>query len=392
MITSSSGWAWKETRVPGIDHVYPRAQPVESRACCALSGEFPNLTLESGSSISIPGGYSMRARLIAVLAVVALVAVACSNSGDDKKADTSTTSSTTAPSGGGTTVDQPGVTKDTIRVGGVVSKTNAVNGPYGSAFDGVKAYFDMVNSDRWDLRPQARAGLRARRPDGPEPGAGRGHARPGQRLRGRTDRHDLLVQRGQDRSSTRTSRRSAGTSTTSTPATRTCSGATRAHCATAASPASGPYMAQELHKKKIGVLAYTVSNSSQCAEGIEKSFKKYPSAEVAFLTKSRVVRPDRLQRRGGSDEGRGRRPDHDVHGHDRGAEPRQGDAQAGPQGDAVPAERLRRQAGRGQRRVLRRQLRRRAVRAVRDRSRSRRASSSSTSGWTRRATTRTRSR
>ena len=37
------------------------------------------------------------------------------------------------------------MTEDTIRVGGVVSKTNVLNGPYASAFDGVKAYFDMVN-------------------------------------------------------------------------------------------------------------------------------------------------------------------------------------------------------------------------------------------------------
>jgi ABC-type branched-subunit amino acid transport system substrate-binding protein len=43
-------------------------------------------------------------------------------------------------------VDQPGVTDDTIRVGGVTSTTNAIQGKYGEAYDGVKAYFAMINS------------------------------------------------------------------------------------------------------------------------------------------------------------------------------------------------------------------------------------------------------
>src|SRR5664279_4516229 len=88
----------------------------------------------------------MRARLIVVLAVLTLVAMACSNASSGKSSS-STSSTTAGGSGGGSaTVNQPGVTKDTIRVGGVASVTNALNGPYGSAFDGVKAYFDMVNS------------------------------------------------------------------------------------------------------------------------------------------------------------------------------------------------------------------------------------------------------
>ncbi len=109
-----------------------------------MPGGSANLTLESGRDVSSdPGGYSMRVRIIAVLAVLSLVALGCSNS--DNKADSTTT--TGGGSGGGTAVDQPGVTSDTIRVGGVVSKTNALNGPYASAFDGVKAYFNMVNSE-----------------------------------------------------------------------------------------------------------------------------------------------------------------------------------------------------------------------------------------------------
>ncbi|MFL6242960.1 MAG: hypothetical protein ACJ73V_08045, partial [Acidimicrobiia bacterium] len=45
-------------------------------------------------------------------------------------------------------VDQPGVTQTQINVGGVVSKTNPLGGDYASAFDGVQAYFNMVNASK----------------------------------------------------------------------------------------------------------------------------------------------------------------------------------------------------------------------------------------------------
>src|SRR5215831_12283417 len=45
-------------------------------------------------------------------------------------------------------VNQPGVTPTGINVGGVASKTNPLGGDYASAFDGVQAYFDMVNASK----------------------------------------------------------------------------------------------------------------------------------------------------------------------------------------------------------------------------------------------------
>src|SRR5680860_1470083 len=81
-------------------------------------------------------------RVIALLAVLALAAGACSNA---KEKDSGSGGS---GSGGGSTevIDQPGVTADTIRVGGVASITNPLNAPYGDIFEGVKAYFAMVNA------------------------------------------------------------------------------------------------------------------------------------------------------------------------------------------------------------------------------------------------------
>src|SRR6266567_8658564 len=45
-------------------------------------------------------------------------------------------------------VDQPGVTATQINVGGVVAKTNPLGGDYAASFNGVKAYFDMVNASK----------------------------------------------------------------------------------------------------------------------------------------------------------------------------------------------------------------------------------------------------
>jgi branched-chain amino acid transport system substrate-binding protein len=91
----------------------------------------------------------MRRGLLGVVVVLAVAAVACSNA-----KDTVSSSSTTVQSGGTTAqgnskfpaVNQPGVTADTINVGGVTSKTNPLGGNYADAYLGVQAYFDMVNS------------------------------------------------------------------------------------------------------------------------------------------------------------------------------------------------------------------------------------------------------
>ncbi len=92
-----------------------------------------------------------RVPVLALALAVSLVAAACSNS--DTKA--SGVSSTTAGGSGGADVenpgknvpvDAPGVTDTEIRVGGVASVTNPLGGTYGDAFEGVKAYFDMVNA------------------------------------------------------------------------------------------------------------------------------------------------------------------------------------------------------------------------------------------------------
>jgi ABC-type branched-subunit amino acid transport system substrate-binding protein len=49
-----------------------------------------------------------------------------------------------------------------------------------------------------------------------------------------------------------------------------------------------PFIAEQLDKKKVGVIAYNVENSAKCADGIVESFDKYPTADVVFVSKSKA--------------------------------------------------------------------------------------------------------
>jgi branched-chain amino acid transport system substrate-binding protein len=223
----------------------------------------------------------MRARLIAVLAVLTLVAMACSNS-DDKKSDSTTT---TGGGGASAQVDQPGVTKDTIRVGGVVSKTNILNGPYASTFDGVKAYFDKVNdgggiydrklelvSERDDQMGQNQQQVQALLSQDNVFAA-----LPMATIVSFTGAQDLVDANvptfGWNINTEFTGHENMFGSNY---------GALCLGCV--GSPQ--PFVAKQLGKKRIGVLAYNQASSADCADGIQKSFKQYPTADVVFLTKS----------------------------------------------------------------------------------------------------------
>lgn len=227
----------------------------------------------------------MRVRLIAVLAVLTLVALACSNASDDKKSGNTSTTSTTTASGASSNVDQPGVTADTIRVGGVVSKTNLLNGPYASAFDGVKAYFDMVNSEGgiYDRKLE----LVSERDD--------------QMGQNQEQVEALLAQdnvfavapiatifsfsgsKALVDANVPTFGWNINAEYTGHP---NLFGSNAGALCLGCVGSQQPFVAKQLGKKKIGVLAYNVANSADCADGIQKSFDKYPTADVVFFSKS----------------------------------------------------------------------------------------------------------
>lgn len=89
----------------------------------------------------------MGKRVACGVVVLLLVAAACSNS---KKTTTTERGGGSGGSGGGgkkVAVNAPGVTDTEIRVGGVASVTNPLGGKYADAFAGVNAYFNMINSE-----------------------------------------------------------------------------------------------------------------------------------------------------------------------------------------------------------------------------------------------------
>ena len=87
---------------------------------------------------------TLRMSGIAVLATLTVALTACGNSPD--KSQSSTTEGGSS-SGSQVAVTAPGVTDTEIRVGGVASTTNPLGGLEGDAFNGVQAYFDMINAD-----------------------------------------------------------------------------------------------------------------------------------------------------------------------------------------------------------------------------------------------------
>jgi ABC-type branched-subunit amino acid transport system substrate-binding protein len=218
-------------------------------------------------------------RVVVVACALLLLAAACGNE-----------SSSAGKSGGGddtgtsTTVDQPGVTADTIRVGGVASITNPLNAPYGDIFKGVKAYFAKVKDEGGiygrDLE------VVSERDD-----------QVGNNLRevqGLLAEDDVFAAVGMatifDFVSGSKELEANGIPTfgwniNSDWNKQNLFGNAGALCIGCVG-IELPWLAQELGKKKVGVLAYSVANSKSCAEGVKKSFEENPSAEVGFYSDS----------------------------------------------------------------------------------------------------------
>jgi branched-chain amino acid transport system substrate-binding protein len=233
----------------------------------------------------------MRARWLAVLTVVALAAAACGNSSSGKAKSTSTSSSgstdsTKAPGGGFPAVNEPGVTATEIRVSGVTSTTNPIGGLYGTAFDGVQAYFDMINADGGIY---GRKLVIAKRHDDQL-------ANNRREVQAILDQDNvfavlpvatifsfsgaqLLAQ-----ANIPTYGWGINDEWTGPP---NLFGHVGALCNGGNCPSLFlPYVAQKLGKKRIGVLAYNVANSAACVDGIKASFDKYPTAQVVYSTKA----------------------------------------------------------------------------------------------------------
>ena len=180
-------------------------------------------------------------------------------------------------------VDQPGVTPTEIKVGGVASKTNPLGGKYADAFNGVKAYFDFVNSKGGIYGRDMK--LTSEHDD--QLGNNR------QEVQALLDEDifavlpvSVLLFTGADLLG------EAGIPTFGWNINQEWTGPTNlfgekgSYLDFTGASVGLPYLAKKTGAKKVGVLGYTAEQSTDCVTGIQNSFEKYPQADVVFTDSS----------------------------------------------------------------------------------------------------------
>jgi branched-chain amino acid transport system substrate-binding protein len=216
--------------------------------------------------------------IVAAAATVALVGlVALPSSG----------AATTYPA-----VDQPGVSAKEIKVGGVVTASNDPTGAsLDSAYDGVKAYFASVNAKGGVYG--RKLVLSSKRDDG--------------LANNRNEVQGLLTDDDVFAVLPVAVQLYTGASLLADAKVPTYGwdinaewGSEHAkpgppnfftqigdyHCFKCARPSVETWLPKQLKKHRVGTLAFNVTQSAECATGLENSFKKYPTAKVVFVDKS----------------------------------------------------------------------------------------------------------
>jgi len=187
-------------------------------------------------------------------------------------------------------VNQPGVTQTEINVGGVASKTNPLGGDYAGSFDGVKAYFDMVNSSKDKGIYGRKLNLSVEGDDQVSQNQ--------QEIQRLIDGNvfavlpvsvllftgaDLL---GQSGIPTFGWNINAEWGSEQAPGPQNLFGEKGSYLCFTCPSQLVPWLAQKVKAKKVGVLAYSVPQSADCAKGLQASFDKYPAAKIEFLDTS----------------------------------------------------------------------------------------------------------
>jgi ABC-type branched-subunit amino acid transport system substrate-binding protein len=224
----------------------------------------------------------MRVRTMTVGMALVLIAAACSGSSSGPAKASATTR---APAGGFPPVNQPGVTANEIRVSGLVDATDPTGPGYREAYDGVQAYFDMINSEGGVFGRKLVIGKRhddQLSNDRREATAIVDQDKPFAVLPVATvlfTGADLLAKSGIPTFGWNIQNEWTGPPNFFGEVGALCIGG---NCPNVALP----WVAAQLHKNRIGVLAYSVAQSADCSDGIKASFEKFPSAKVVFLDKS----------------------------------------------------------------------------------------------------------
>jgi branched-chain amino acid transport system substrate-binding protein len=233
-------------------------------------------------------------KAVALVAVIMLLAVACGNSGDDDGVATTDPSTNGPPTTGAdgpdrtegdtdtfVALDEPGVTDDTIRIGGVVAETNPLGGNYEDAFAGTEAYFAMVN-DRGGIYGRTLE-LTSRRDDSVAMNQAEVQA-----LIARDDVFavvpvaTLLFTGAVDLVDAGIPTFGWNIQADWTEGENLFGEKGSFLCLTCPRP-SWPWVARQLGRERVGILGYGQSDQSkECAAGWRNSFETFPTAEVVY--------------------------------------------------------------------------------------------------------------
>jgi ABC-type branched-subunit amino acid transport system substrate-binding protein len=223
-------------------------------------------------------------RALVLFAAVVLIAAACGNASNNSKSETGGGGPGTTASGGdlqkNVPSDQPGVTDTEIRVGGVVSKTNPLGGNYDRAYQGVQAYFEMINERGGIYGRELK--LAAQRDDQLANNQAETQALISQDNVFAVLPIATLLFTGADTLA------SSGVPAFGWNINQEFTGPDNLFgergsyiCFTCGYPTQ-PWLAKQDGRTKVGILAYNVAQSSDCAAGIKASFEKWPTAEVTY--------------------------------------------------------------------------------------------------------------
>jgi branched-chain amino acid transport system substrate-binding protein len=188
-------------------------------------------------------------------------------------------------------VDQPGVTDTEIRVGGVASITNPLGTDHAAAFDGAQAYFDMVNASKGKGIYGRKLRLVSKRDD--QLGNNRSE------VQGLISEDNLFAVLpvssilftgadllGQAGIPTFGWNINAEWGSEQGPGPPNLFGEKGSFLCFTCPSQLLPWFAKQVKAKKVGVLAYQVPQSADCAQGVQASFDKYPSATIEFVDTS----------------------------------------------------------------------------------------------------------
>jgi ABC-type branched-subunit amino acid transport system substrate-binding protein len=239
----------------------------------------------------------LRATALVAATAIALVAAGCGNSKGSVESSNTTEASasgsdgTVAGAGTFPAVNAPGVTPTEIKVGGVASVNNPLGGSYGAAFDGVEAYFDMVNSSGGIYG--RKLVLDQKQDDGAVNNKSAVDALIGADIFAVLPVSTLLFNGADDlaKANIPTFGWTINPEWAGTPSDPRSNlfGQTGSYLGFTDPRPNLPYVVGKLKRHKIGVLAYNVPQSADCADGVKNSVEKFGRSlgeQIAFMDKS----------------------------------------------------------------------------------------------------------